>query len=105
MISNRYTAELVENAFREAGLNVLADYRQEEEEIKIREAFEDGISFIVVMTLFDWVPAYFSVDRVRGRRNWLEKMKVKVFTAGDQTVKVMTVRSAIVMIKERTGGQ
>jgi threonyl-tRNA synthetase len=103
VIYNRDAAARAEDALRDAGIVAFADHRTEPEDVKIRDALTEGVPFVIVVSVLNWIPNQFRAEV--GETDWLEKMKVKVFTAADQDVKVMTLRGAIKMINQRLTAQ
>ena len=95
LMPNAWICAAVSEAFVAEGVAAHGDYRDEADDVRIRDAFEDGVEYIVFMSIFDFLS---TPDK---RRKNVRDVMIKVYLRREDEVKIMPIGAAITMVQQR----
>ncbi len=95
LVANQHLCAEVTQLFTNAGVLAFGDYRNEQDEVLLRDAFADGVDYVVFANVFH----LFATANSRSKKN--SDLLVKVYLRREALVKTMKVGAAIKMIVER----
>ena len=95
IVANPDLCATVTEYFTDAGIAAYGDYRDETDSVLIRDAFDDGVEYVVFANVWH------IFESLNLRRKSNHDLIVKVYTRRKDQVQTMKVGAAIQMILER----
>ena len=97
IVANRDLCAAATEYFTDAGVLAFGDFRDEDQEIMVRDAFADNVDYVIFASV--WHLLELPTFKLKRRSN--NELLVKVYLRRDGDVKTMTIGAAIQMILER----
>jgi len=93
---NHDLCAIITELFTDAGIAAFGDYREDDDDVLIRDAFADGVNIVIFFKRIWLIP-----DRVNVHRKSDRDLCVNVYIRGESKVIAMKIGAAVQMILER----